>query len=146
MAVEPAQGDTTRAIALKLQRQAVLRDPDKRFCFLLTQQAVLWQLCPPPVMALQVDRLVALSRLPSVRIGILPLGRDVEVGPMNTFTVYDETLATVETFTGQIALRDPNDVAYYLVLFSYFEERALWGDEARAVLVAISGQFARPRE
>jgi transcriptional regulator with XRE-family HTH domain len=144
--VEAAQGDTSRAIALKLERQQALQDPSKRFEFLLTEQAVRWRLCPPPVMALQLDRLVSLSRLPNVRIGVLPYAGDVEVGPMNTFTVYDDHLVTVETFTGQIVLRDPKDIAHHLRLFAYFSERAIWGDESRAFLVEVSAGFMRPRE
>jgi transcriptional regulator with XRE-family HTH domain len=67
--IEPAAGDTTTAIALKLERQAVLHDKTKRFEFLLTESAVRWRLCEPSVMAVQLDRLVSLSWLANVRIG-----------------------------------------------------------------------------
>lgn len=146
MPVEPAEGDTSRAVALKLERQAVLQDPAKWFEFLLTEQALRWQLCPAPVMALQMDRLVSLSRFPNVKVGVLPFGRDMAVGPMNTFTVYDDSLATVETFTGQIVLRDPKDIAHYRALFSYFGDHALWGDRSRALLAEVSAEFMRLRE
>ena len=43
--VEPASGDVGRAVAAKLDRQAVLHDPGKRFSFLLTESALRWQLC-----------------------------------------------------------------------------------------------------
>jgi len=72
--VEPAAGDTTTAIALKLERQAILHDKSKHFEFLLTESALRWQLCEPSVMAVQLDRLVSLSRLPNIRIGVLPFG------------------------------------------------------------------------
>jgi hypothetical protein len=57
--VEPAGagGDVSKAAAAKLERQAVLHHPGKRFRFLLTESAVRWQLCPPAMMALQLDRL-----------------------------------------------------------------------------------------
>ena len=48
--VEPAAGDTTTAIALKLERQAILHDKSKHFEFLLTESALRWQLCEPSVM------------------------------------------------------------------------------------------------
>ncbi|MFC5185209.1 helix-turn-helix domain-containing protein [Actinomadura harenae] len=146
MPIEPAKGDTTRAVALKLERQRVLHDPSKRFEFLLTEQAVTWRLCAPPVMALQLDRLVSLSRLPNVRIGVVPTTRDLGVGPMNTFTLYDRHLVTVETFTGQIVLRDPKDIAHHVSLFAYFSDRSLWGNESRSFLLAASREFMRPRE
>ncbi|NRQ30521.1 helix-turn-helix domain-containing protein [Nonomuraea sp. NN258] len=146
MPVEPAQGDTSRAIALKLERQAVLQNRGKRFEFLLTEQAIRWQLCSAPVMALQVDRLISLSRFPNVKVGILSYGRDMAVGPMNTFTLYDDSLATVETFTGQIVLRDPKDISHYHLLFSYFGDHALWDDQARTLLAEISTGFMRLHE
>jgi transcriptional regulator with XRE-family HTH domain len=58
--VEPTAGDTATAIALKLERQAILHDKSKRFEFLLTESALLWQLCEPSVMAVQLDRLISL--------------------------------------------------------------------------------------
>jgi transcriptional regulator with XRE-family HTH domain len=63
--VEPAGGDVGKAVAAKLERQAALHNPTKRFSFLLTESAVRWQLCPPAVMTLQLDRLVSVSRLPT---------------------------------------------------------------------------------
>jgi transcriptional regulator with XRE-family HTH domain len=59
--VAPATGDTTQAIALKLQRQVILHDRTKYFEFLLTESAIRWQLCEPSIMAVQIDRLVSLS-------------------------------------------------------------------------------------
>ena len=41
--LEPTAGDTTTAIALKVERQAVLPDKSKQFEFLLTESALRWQ-------------------------------------------------------------------------------------------------------
>lgn len=134
----PLAGDQ---LAAKLERQTVLHDPGKRFCFLLTESAVRWQLCPPAVMALQVDRLVSLSRLPTVSIGVLPLDRSVPNGAYRTFVTYDRRLVTVELFSGQQVLRDPKDVEYYRALFDFFANRAVWADETQTMLCAIAGEF-----
>ena len=98
--VEPAAGDTTAAIALKLERQAILHDKSKDFEFLLTESALRWQLCEPSVMAVQLDRLVSPSRLPNIRIGVLPFGIQVGDGPYHTFVIYDDHIVTIELFTG----------------------------------------------
>ena len=71
-------------------------------------------------MALQLDRLVSLSRLPTVSIGVLPLDRLVPDGAYHTFVTYDRRLVTVELFTGQLVLRDPKDVEHYRALFDFF--------------------------
>ncbi|MBF9069847.1 helix-turn-helix domain-containing protein [Streptacidiphilus fuscans] len=124
-------GDHSQAISRKLDRQSVLYDASKRFTFLLTEQAVRWPLLPRPAMAMQIDRLVSVSRLPSVRLGVLPLAGHVPLTPLNVFTVYDRSLATVETSTGVMVLKDARDVESYLAEFSSYEAHALWGDAAR---------------
>jgi transcriptional regulator with XRE-family HTH domain len=134
-------GDHPQAIAKRLDRQARLYDGSRRFTFVLTEAAVRWQLCEPPVMAVQMDRLASLSALPNIRIGIITLDRYVPDGALNTFTVYDERLATAETFGGVIMMRDPRDVAYHLQLFSFFEQYALFGDEVRALLGSYADAF-----
>ena len=139
--VDPVSTDRSRAIALKLERQAVLHDPAKRFEFLLTESAVRWQLCEPAVMALQLDRLVSLSHLASVRIGVVPQGVTVPDGPMSGFVVYDARLVTIELFTGQLVLRDPKDIDHYRALFDFFAARALWDDDARTFLSALADAF-----
>ena len=132
--VEPAAGDTATAIALKLERQAVLHDKSKRFEFLLTESALRWQLCESSVMAVQLDRLVSLSWLPNIRIGVLPLSARVSDGPYHTFVIYDDHLVTIELFTGQLVLRDPKDVDHYHALASFFGGYALWDDAARSFI------------
>ncbi|MGW1075639.1 helix-turn-helix domain-containing protein [Streptomyces sp. NPDC002537] len=129
------QGDQGLLIAKKLERQEVLYDTRKRFTFLLSELAVKWPLVPAPAMAMQVDRLVSVSRLPNVRLGVILTGGHMPVAPMDTFTVYDTSLATVETTTGILVLRDSRDVAAHLDLFATLESYALFGDDARSFLV-----------
>ncbi|MEU3500372.1 helix-turn-helix transcriptional regulator [Streptomyces hundungensis] len=126
--------DTTKTVARKLERQAVLYESTKHFTFLLTEQAVRWAVVPPVAMAVQMDRLASISHLPNVRIGVIPTGTVVGRGPMNTFTVYDQRLATVETFTGRIVFQDARDIAEHLEVFRMYERHALFGDEVRALL------------
>ncbi|WP_328769764.1 helix-turn-helix domain-containing protein [Streptomyces sp. NBC_00286] len=124
-------GDVSTTVARKLARQAVLYDTSKHFTFLLTEQAARWAIVPFPAMAVQIDRLVSLSHLPNVRLGVLPVGAAMPRGPMNTFTVYDDRLATVENFTGRLVFRDSRDIAEHRAVFDQFERLALFGDVAR---------------
>jgi transcriptional regulator with XRE-family HTH domain len=136
MAHSPA--DTSKAIAGKLERQAILYDTSKAFRFLLTEQAVRWPVVEPLALAAQMDRLASLSYLPNVKIGVLPAGTRTPTTPMNTFTVYDTSLATVETQTGSLVLRDDRDIRSYLDSFSSYEECAFFGDEMREKLAEWS--------
>ncbi len=134
-------GDHPQAIAKRLDRQAVLYNPAKHFTFVLTEAAVRWQLCEPRVMAVQVGRLASLSELPNIRLGIIRLDQRVPDGPLNTFTVYDERIATAETFGGVIMMRDPRDVNYHLELFAFFERYAVFDDEVRVLLETYAQGF-----
>jgi transcriptional regulator with XRE-family HTH domain len=134
-------GDCSQALARRLDRQQVLHNPAKRFTFILTEAALRWQLCEPHAMAEQMNRLAALSELPGIRVGVIPLDAYVPDGPLNTFTVYDERVATAETFGGVIVMRDPRDVAHHLELFTFFETYALFGDEARGLLDSCAKHF-----
>ncbi|MFC5719066.1 helix-turn-helix domain-containing protein [Streptomyces gamaensis] len=136
-------GDQSKTVAKKLERQSVLYDPSKLFTFLLTEQAVRWPLLPPMAMAMQLDRLASVSRIPNVRLGIIPLGGYVPERPLNTFTIYDRRLATVETETGALVLRDHRDVTAYRENFDRYEGYALFGDEAREKLGEWSATYRR---
>ncbi|SCF62470.1 hypothetical protein GA0115256_10698 [Streptomyces sp. DconLS] len=139
-------GDQSKTIAKKLERQQVLYDESKSFTFILTEQAVRWPLLPPMAMAMQLDRLASVSRLPNVRLGVILLGGHIPERPLNTFTLYDRRLATVETGTGALVLRDHRDVTAYLKDFEAYERYALFGDDCRVLLAEWSVIFARQRK
>jgi transcriptional regulator with XRE-family HTH domain len=134
-------GDHPQAIAKRLDRQAQLYDATKRFTFVLTEAAVRWQLCEPKVMATQMDRLASLSALPNLRLGIIPLDAYIPDAPLNTFTIYDERIATAETFGGVIMMRDPRDITYHQGLFTFFEEYATFGHAASSLLASYAEAF-----
>lgn len=136
--VAHSPADTSKAVAGKLERQAILYDTSKTFRFLLTEQAVRWPVVEPLALAEQIDRLVSLTHMPNVRIGIIPVGTRTPTTAMNTFTVYDASLVTVETHTGSLVLRDDRDVRSYLAAFSSCESCAIFGDCARAKLAEWS--------
>ncbi|MGW3819555.1 helix-turn-helix domain-containing protein [Streptomyces sp. NPDC005046] len=130
--------DTSKAVAGKLERQAVLYDASKQFTFILTEQAIRWPVVSPLALAEQMDRLSSLSYLPNVRIGVIPVGATTPRTPLNTFTIYDASLVTIETSAGSLVLRDGRDVQSYLKEFAGYEERALFGEELRVRIVGWS--------
>ncbi len=118
-----------------------MHDKSKHFEFLLTESVLRWQLCEPSVMAVQLDRLVSLSRLPNIRIGVLPFGVQVSDGPYHTFVIYDDHIVTIELFTGQLVLRDPKDIDHYHTLASFFGGHALWKEAARNLISRLAEQY-----
>ncbi|MEL3944518.1 Scr1 family TA system antitoxin-like transcriptional regulator [Streptomyces sp. LNU-CPARS28] len=132
-----------KAVAMKLERQAVLLDRSKRFTFLLTEQAVRYPLVSSDAMAMQIDRLASLALQANIRIGILPMGVKYSSTPLSTFTIYDDRLATIETDLGAAVFRDPKDVSTLLNRFTAYEAHATVGDEARELLTTWAWSFRR---
>ncbi|WNI30151.1 helix-turn-helix transcriptional regulator [Streptomyces sp. ITFR-6] len=123
-----------KTVALKLERQRVLFDRSKRFTFLLTEAAVRYPLIPRDELAMQIDHLTSLSRQPNIRIGILPMDTCLGTGALNTFTIYDEAVATAEPDLGAIVFRDARDVQDLIARFTRYEEQALFSGHARTQL------------
>ncbi|QHC25831.1 helix-turn-helix domain-containing protein [Streptomyces sp. GS7] len=135
--------DTSKAVAGKLQRQEILHDRTKRFTFILTEQAVRFPLIEPHALAMQMDRLASLTHLPNVRLGVIPLDSPVPGIPLNTFTLYDDRLATAELSTGSMVFRDSRDVGAFLNEFAGYERCALFGERAREILAEWSAHCRR---
>ncbi|RPK59581.1 Helix-turn-helix protein [Streptomyces sp. ADI96-02] len=141
-------GDMSRTVAKKLERQQILMDPSKHFTFLLTEQAVRWPLASPIAMAMQLDRLVSVSRIPNVRLGVIPLDivGPVSETPLSVFTVYDRRMVQVETHTGALILRDHRDVSTYREDFERYESHAVFGEACRSLLDDWASAFTRQRK
>ncbi|MEV1093536.1 helix-turn-helix transcriptional regulator [Streptomyces microflavus] len=144
--ISDVSDDQSKIIFRKLERQSVLLEAEKSFTFILTEQAARWPIIQPLAMAMQLDRLASISRLPNVRLGVLPLAGHIPERPLNTFTVYDRRLATVETGTGALMLRDRRDVNAYRDDFERYEGYAVWGDDCRRLLADWSMIFTRQCE
>lgn len=97
-------------------------------------------------MAMQLDRLISLSRLPDVKIGVLPLNRRMPDFPMTCFSLYDDRMVIVETFHSEITTRDPKDVEMYVTTFDQFAAAAVYDDEMRRMVEYIRDEFFRERE
>lgn len=135
----------SRTVGARLQRQAVLFDNSKSFRFLITESVIRWRLVSAPEMAVQLDRLIALSRLPNVWVGVVPLSAAMPEVPTSSFVVFDSRLVSVEIPHAEITTSEPRDVEVYLAKFERFEAVALSGDAMREMVSAIRDDFLRER-
>lgn len=133
------------ALARRLERQQALHERTPRFEFVLTEAALRFPLCSPPVMALQMDRIRSLTYLDTVDVRVVTAHPPAQVpsGPLNGFTLYDDRLVTIEVHTGKLALRDPKDIAYSRETFDFFQEHALDPEHSRAFLDELAQEFRR---
>ncbi|MGH3737507.1 MAG: DUF5753 domain-containing protein [Micromonosporaceae bacterium] len=133
----------SRTVGARLERQRVLYQTEKSFRFIITESVLRWRLLSLPEMAMQIDRLIAVSRLPNVWIGVVPLSADMGEVPTSSFVLYDHRLVIVEIPHAEITTREPRDIDVYLGKFGRFENVSLAGHDMRAFVAGIRDEFLR---
>ncbi|WP_101254287.1 DUF5753 domain-containing protein [Streptomyces barkulensis] len=144
----PALPEETRnrTVTARLERQATLYEDGRSFHFVICEHVLRWLVCEPAVMATQLDRVVSLSRLPNVSIGVVPLTGRMPDFPMTCFSIHDDRLVIVETFHSEITTREPRDIQTYIETFGRFSAVALHGDDMRCLVEGIRDDFFLQRE
>ncbi|MEU1409447.1 helix-turn-helix transcriptional regulator, partial [Streptomyces sp. NPDC005728] len=82
--------DTEEAVRSRMRRQDALYDSEKQFHLLLWEPALHALVCPPSVLAAQLDRLAGTVGLDTVELGIIPLSSSVKIPPATAFWLYDD--------------------------------------------------------
>lgn len=136
----------TKTISARIERQQVLYDSAKELHFVITEPVLRWRIVTDSRMAEQIDRIVSLSRLPHMDIGIVPLSARQHDMANHAFVVRDDRTVSVETVHAEVVVTDPRDVALYVRKFEYFATMALSGDEARSLLESIRDGFLHEQE
>jgi len=103
--VHKAPNDVNEAVQARMQRQEMLYRPDKRFHFVLTEAALRYRLCPIDTMLAQLDRLVSLSNLRNIRLGVISFKTPYVADPRHGFWLLDDDRVRVETFSAELNLR-----------------------------------------
>jgi hypothetical protein len=55
--------------------------------------------------------------------------------PEETFAVYDDRLVTVELVSAEVSVTQPSEISQYLKTFDKLRSMAVYGAEARALIV-----------
>jgi len=135
------QTDFDDAVAERVRRQQILYDPSREFVFVITETALLSRFCEPEVMLQQVQFIRAFSKIPHIRIGLVPASARLPNIPQNGFAVYDLDVVVIETFGGMITITDDRDIALYVNLFEQFSGAALYGDATEDFLESCMQQL-----
>ncbi|WP_326785516.1 helix-turn-helix domain-containing protein [Streptomyces sp. NBC_00151] len=130
-----------KSVAARVERQSVLYEPGRESVFVVTEGVLRTWPGSPALMLAQLDRLLAVESLTTVRFGVIPWDRPVPVMPRHGFTLCDRETVVVETFRGERAEKDLDVLASYEETFARFEGAAVFGDEARELLMRIMGDL-----
>jgi hypothetical protein len=134
--------DVDEAVQARVRRQEILYRPDKRFHFVLTEAALRLRLCPPEVMLGQLDRLVSLSALPNVRLGVIGFETRYATSPWHGFWIYDNDRVLIETYSAELNLAQPQEVELYAAIFEQLAGMASYGRAARAIINRVIDELA----
>lgn len=134
--------DIDEAVRARLIRQDALYQPGKTFAFILEEAALYTWFGGPETMAGQLDRLLAATSLPNVSLGIVPRTTDRAVIGQTSFWIYDDTLVKLETATAAIEVTAPVEVGMYAKMFEHLARPAVYGKEARSLILAALDALA----
>ncbi|MEE1834919.1 helix-turn-helix domain-containing protein [Streptomyces sp. SP17KL33] len=126
--------DTEEAVRSRLMRQEGLYDPGKRFNILVGETALRSLICPPSVLAAQLDRLIGVVGMDTVNLGVVPFSAPLKIPPANGFLVYDERLVIVEDWHAELWINDQDSVTTYMRVWNTLRESAVFGAEAQRVI------------
>lgn len=128
--------DTEAAVRSRMKRQEALYDSSKRFHLILWEAALHALVCPPSVLAAQLDRLVGVVGLDTVELGIIPLSASLKIPPATAFWIYDEREVIVENWHAELWIDDEASVGTYLRAWRTLSESAVYGVDAQNLISA----------
>jgi transcriptional regulator with XRE-family HTH domain len=129
--------DTDEAAAIRADRLRLLREGDHRFFIVIEESVLRTVIGGADVMAGQLGHMLTLMSLPSVSLGIIPLGLERDaMWPAEDFWIFDQAQVNVELISGWLTLTQPREVAMYGKAFSDLSDLAVRGAEARALITA----------
>ncbi|GHH82189.1 helix-turn-helix domain-containing protein [Streptomyces capitiformicae] len=131
-----APDDAEEAAAARLERSQVIHQPGHRFVMLIEESVLSYQLGDDDAMAAQLGYLLTAGALPQVSLGIIPSStRERTLWPQELFHVYDDTLVSVELLSARVRITQPDEIALYLKAFERLRSMAVYGVEARALIL-----------
>lgn len=141
--VHKVPNDINEAVRQRMQRQEMLYRPDKRFHIIVTEAVLRYRLVSPDIMLGQLDRLMAISSMRNVKLGIVDFQTHYVTDPRHGFWLLDNELVRVETYSAELNLRQPQEIELYSRIFEQHAAVASYGATARAIIGrAVAGLAA----
>ncbi|GAA0336428.1 helix-turn-helix transcriptional regulator [Streptomyces blastmyceticus] len=135
--------DAEAAVAKRLERQQYLYKGNRIFNVLLGEQALYSNFGGPEVMKGQLDRLLAVMRLPRLSLGIIPRSAPMKIWPGNSFSMFDDRLVLVETYSAEFSVTQPREIELYFKAFALLQQSAVYGNSVRELVLTASHYFDR---
>ncbi len=126
--------DVEDAVRARARQQDWLSERGHRFRVLIWEAALRSLICPPSVLAIQLDRLSAMIGMDTVELGIIPFTASVKLAPANGFWILDDRLVAAEDWHAELWLDDGDSVALYTKVWATLRESAVYGTDAHNII------------
>jgi len=137
--------DAEEGAAARLERQKVLTHGDRHFHMVLGEQALHTNVGGPDVMGGQLEHLLAVLKLPRLRLGIIPAAAPYRVPLNNGFWILDESLVQFDTYSAELSLVRPDEITLYERAFERLAALAAYGAEAKAMILGTRNRMINRR-
>jgi transcriptional regulator with XRE-family HTH domain len=127
-------------IAERVKRQGLLYEPGRLVQIVLGQAALTVHFGSIETLLGQLDRLVAMSALPSLDLRVLPSAVASPVMPLSGFWL-GEAAAYIETLTAEQTLAGPDDLALYRRAFELLHAASAAGPDAVALIQRVAAEL-----
>jgi len=150
MFTEPPSEVERRVEARRLRQQVLQREPPLQLSVVMDESVLHRKLGEASVMRAQLEHVIEISRLPNIKVRVLPLKHDPPV-TTGAFTyvkfpqVHDVPLSDIVTFeylTGTDQIEDEDETFKYSVAFRALEETSLGLDESRNLVRVAAEEWA----
>jgi transcriptional regulator with XRE-family HTH domain len=129
--------DVEDAVAVRTDRLRLLHEGGRRFAVLIEEPVLRNVIGGADVMAGQLGHLITVAALPSVSVGIIPMGLDRDVmWPVEDFWIFDDKQVNVELVSGWLTITQPREIAMYAQAFAKLSDLAAGGAHARKLITA----------
>ncbi|MFF3646165.1 helix-turn-helix domain-containing protein [Streptomyces sp. NPDC002564] len=135
-ALHGSADDTEDAVRARAHRQDWLTARGHRFRVLIWEAALRSLICPPSVLAIQLDRLAGMIGVDTVELGIIPFSAPVRTAPANGFWLLDSRLVITEDWHAELWLDDADSVSLYAKVWNTLRTSAVYGADAHHVINA----------
>jgi len=128
--------DGPAAAVARVERSRIIHQAGRRFVVLIEEAVLTYQLGDADSMAAQLGHLLSAGALPAVSLGIVPGSVDGRrMWPQETFHVYDDRMVSVELLSAEVTITQPSEVSLYVAAFERLRSMAVYGADARALIV-----------
>lgn len=127
--------DVAEAVSARMDRSRLVREGNRRFAIVIEETVLRYRIGDAGMMAGQLGSLLSVMDLPSVSLGVIPAGAERSMWPIETFTVFDDERVHHEPLSASVKITAPDEVVQYLKAFAALHQQAVYGAEARALIV-----------